>query len=184
MRGAALDAVLPALHGAVDDRRGLRALELGGAALGGHDGQEVAPVLHVDHVPVVQVKQLHRVPLHVFAGAIGIATDVVGVDRGLVPVQVHDQVGEPGRPRGRERFGDAAGREATLTFDHVHARRIGAIGVARPESESQRRREAHARSAGRELDERRRWGRVPVEGLDPELDEERRAGRGVAAEAE
>ena len=35
VRGAALDAVLPALHRAVDDRGGLRGLETGGEALGG-----------------------------------------------------------------------------------------------------------------------------------------------------
>ena len=184
VRGAALDPVAPALHRAVDD---------GGRLAGGHRRGhplrrdhllEVAPVRHLDHVPVVQVEQLRRRPLHVVAGRAVLAADAVRVDRGLVPVHVDDEVVERGGAGGGERLGHAARGEAALALDHVDAGGLRPVVLARGEGEADRARDADAGGAGRELHERRRRSRVPVEGLGAEAAEERRRGDRVAAEAE
>ena len=99
--GLALHAVAPALVRAVDDRRRLAGAQRERVPLRRHDLLEVVPVGHVDDVPVVQVEELARVPLHVVAGHVAVAAHVVGVDRRLVPVEVHDDVvrATPSRPR-------------------------------------------------------------------------------------
>ena len=184
VRRLALDAVLPALERAVDDRRRLAGVELERPALRRDDLLQVVAVGHVDDVPVVQVEELPRVPLHVVAGAVAVAADVVGVDRRLVPVDVQDDVVERGRAGRGQRLGDAARREAALALDDVHAGRVRAEAVAGAEREAERARDADARGAGRELHERRRRRRVSVERLRRRTAEQRRRGDRVAAEAE
>ncbi len=182
--GTALDPVLPALDGAVDDRGRLAVLERRGATLRGQQLLEVAPVLDLDHVPVVEVDELHRRPLHVVAGRVALAADAVRVDRGLVPVDVQDEVVERRGARRRQGLGHAARREAALALDHVHARGVAAVAVARGEREPDRAGDADPGGAGRQPHERRRRRRVAVERPGPVLHEQRRGGRRVAAKAE
>jgi hypothetical protein len=80
VRRLALHAVAPALVGVVDDRRRLTGLERERQALRGDDLLPVMTLGHVDDVPVVQVEQFARVPLHVVAGPAFVAADVVRVD--------------------------------------------------------------------------------------------------------
>ena len=182
--GPALDAVAPALERAVDDRGRLAGVERERGALGGDDLAEVRAVGHEHDVPVVEVEQLHRAPLHVVPGGRVLAADAVRVDRGLVPVEVDDDVGERCGPRGGQRLGDAAGGEPALALHDVHARRVGAPVVPRAEGEPDGAGEPDARRAGRQAHEGRRRRRVPVEGPGAEPDDERRFQHRVAAEAE
>ena len=117
---APLEAVLPALGGAVDDGRGLAVAHRQGAVLGGEDQREVESVGDLDHIPVVQVEELARVPLHVVAGLVPVAGDGVGVDGGLVPVEVDDGVVQAGGAGEGGGFGHPARGEAALTLDDVH----------------------------------------------------------------
>ena len=169
VRGLALDAVLPALVRAVDDRRGLAVVHGQGAALGGDDLLEVVAVGHEDDVPVVQVEQLGRLPLDVVARLRALADDPVAVDGGLVPVQVEDDVAERGRAGGGQRLRHAARRQAALALDDVHARRVGAEAVAGAEGQADGAGHAHAGGAGGEPHERRGRRRVPVQGPGMEL---------------
>ena len=145
--GLALHAVPPALVRAVDDRRRLAGLERGGVPLGRDDLLEVVAVRHVDHVPVVQVEELARVPLHVVARQDALAADAVRVDRRLVPVEVHDDVGERGGAGRGQCLGHAAGRQAALALDDVHARRVVAVAVGGADAEADRAGEADAGGA-------------------------------------
>ena len=184
VRGAALDAVLPALHRAVHDRRRLAVVDRERRPLRGDHLLEVAAVRHLDHVPVVQVEQLHRVPLHVVARVALVAAHVVRVDRGLVPVDVDDHVVERGGGSRGERLGDPAGGEPALALDDVHAGRGLPVDVARGEGEADRGRDADPGGARREPDEGCRRRRVAVEGLRAVRAEERRRRLRVAPEAE
>jgi hypothetical protein len=89
---SALNAVLPALGGAVNDGRGLAVLDLGCQALSGQDLLKIHALGHVDHVPVMEVSQLHGVPLHIVPGRFTDAADMVGVDGSLVPVHMENRV--------------------------------------------------------------------------------------------
>ena len=180
----ALHAVAPALVRAVDDRRRLPGVEGERVALRRDHLLHVVAVGHVDHVPVVQVEELPRVPLHVVAGEGALPAHVVGVDRRLVPVEVQHDVGERGGAGRGQRFGHAAGRQAALALDDVHAGGVGAVAVGGAEAQADRARDADAGGARRELDERGRRRRVPVERPGAELAEQRRPGDRVAAEAE
>ncbi len=184
VRGAALDPVAPALHRPVDDHRRLAGPHRSGQSLRRDHLLEVAAVRDLDDVPVVQVEELHRRPLHVVARLAVLAAHAVRVDRGLVPVHVEDDVVERGGAGGGERLGHAARGEAALALDHVDARGLRPVVLARRQGEADRARDPDPRGAGRELDERCRRRRVPVEGLRAELPEERRRARRVAAEAE
>ena len=184
VRSPPFDPVLPALDRAIDDRRRLSVAERCRQSLGGQDLPEVAPVLDLDHVPVVQEEQLRRRPLDVVAGLAVLATHAVRVDRGLVPVHVEEHVVERRRARGRQRLGHPAGGQPALALDHVHARRACAVEVACRERQADRARDADARRAGREAHERGRRRGMAVQRLGAELQEERGRGRRVAAEAE
>src|SRR6185312_16834518 len=133
-------AVVPALGGAVDDggRRAVVERERGG--LRGVHAAEVAAVAGLDEVPAVDVHELARVPLHVVAGMLALGGHAVGVDRGLIPVQVHDGVGEAGGGGGGDGLVRAAGREAAFALEDVHARALGAERVHGGERQSDGRR--------------------------------------------
>ena len=184
VRGLALHAVLPALQRAVHDGGGLAVVQLQRAALGREDLPQVAAVGHLDHVPVVQVEQLRRRPLHVVAGQVAVAADAFAVDGGLVPVQVQHDVAERAGPGRGQCLRHTAGREPALALHDVHAGRVGAVAVARPEGEADGAGNAHAGGAGGQLDERRRRRRVAVQRLGVEPPEEGCGGDGVPAEAE
>ncbi len=180
----ALNAVPPALVCVVDDGGGLPRLESQGVALRRDDLLQVVPVGHLDDVPVVEVEELARVPLHVVAGDVPHAADAVAVDGRLVPVEVHDHVGEGGGAGRGERFAHAARRQPALALDEVHARRVGAVAVRRADAEADGAGDADAGGARRELDERGRRRRVPVERPGAEGAEQRRRRDGVAPEPE
>ena len=184
MRGLALDPVLPALHRAVDDGRRLAVVQRQRGLLGGGDLADVLPVGHDDHVPVVEVEQLRRAPLHVVAWLAVLAAHAVGVDGGLVPVEVDDRVAERGGAGRSQGLGHAPGREPALALDDVDARGIGAEVVPRAQGEPQRGGDAHPGGPGGEADEGGGRGRVAVEGLGPERLHERRPDDGVAAETQ
>ena len=182
--GLALDAVPPALVRAVDDRRRLARVERQRVPLRRDDLLHVVAVRHVDDVPVVEVEELPRVPLHVVAGDDALAADVVAVDRRLVPVEVHDEVGEGGGAGRGERFAHAAGRQPALALDDVHARGVGAVAVGGAEAQPDRAGDADAGGAGGELDERGGRRRVPVERPGAEPAEQRRRRDRVPPEPE
>ena len=184
VRGASLDPVLPPLGGAVHDGRRLGVAHLQRRALRRQDLAEVEPARHVDHVPVVQVGELERVPLHVVARLVAVAAHAVRVDGGLVPVDVQDRVAERGGAGRGERLGDAPRRESAFALDDVHFRGVAAIAVRQREREPERRGDADTRRAGRHFQERCRRRRVPVERLRLELHEQRRPAGRALAEAE
>ncbi len=68
VRGATLDAVLPALQRAIDHRRRLPVVKGQRRPLGGHDLLEVVTVGDPHDVPVVRVEELVGLPLDVVAG--------------------------------------------------------------------------------------------------------------------
>ena len=184
VRLAALDAVLPALGGAVDDRGGLAGLHVQGPALGGEHQAQVEPVRHLDHVPVVEVEELPRVPLHVVPGPVPVAGHPVGVDGGLVPVEVDDGVAQAGGAGESGRLGYPARGEAALALDEVDAGGVGPEVVGSGQRQAQRAAEAHPGGAGGQLDEGSGRSGMAVEGLRPEATEQGGGLRRVAAEAE
>ena len=132
-----LDSVLPALHGAVDDRRRLSAVERERFLLSGRDLLQIESVRHEDHVPVVQVRELHGIPLDVLSGLGSLTADMVRVDRRLIPVEVHDGVVERSGGRRGECFRDPSWRQAAFPLDDVHARSAVAVGVSRSIGETE-----------------------------------------------
>ncbi len=72
-----LDAVLPALSGSIDDRRWLAVADLGDFALRSQNLLEVLAIWNQDDVPVVEIGQLHGIPLDVIAGHISVTADAV-----------------------------------------------------------------------------------------------------------
>ena len=145
----------------------------------------IAAVRHLEHIPVVQVSEFPGRPLHVFAGFYAFAANMVGVDRGLVPVDVQDGVRESRRGCGCERLRDPARRHAALAFDDMHPRGgLRPVEIDRREREPERRRNPDPRSAGGDRHSGSGRSGMPVEGSCPEALEERRLVGGVAAEPE
>ena len=122
-------------HAHVEFCRGLRN-PLGlkcGPALRADDLLHVESIRNVDHVPVVQIEELHRIPLHVIAPRVGFACDAIRVDRRLIPIDMHDRVRQRRGSRKRKRFSNASRREAAFPFHDVYAWRGGAEPIAQRE---------------------------------------------------
>ena len=128
---SSFDAVLPSLHGAVDDRRRLAVAEVRGRVLCGHHVRDVVSRGHVDDVPVVEIGEFDRIPLNVLARRSVVAADPVRIDRSLVPVDVEEEIVERGGPGGGQRLRHTARRESPFALDHVDARGVGSVDVAR-----------------------------------------------------
>ncbi len=162
VRRTALDAVLPALMGAIDDGGGLVIGHGPGSPLGGDDLLEIHAVRDQNGVPVVQQGELDRVPLDVFARGVSIPANPVGIDGGLIPVDMQDRVLEAGRPGGGHGFADPAGRHPALPFDDMNARRIAAVIIHRAEGQAERCRNPDPRRSGGQPQKRGGRGRMPV----------------------
>ena len=183
VRGAALDAVLPAFDRPVNYGGRLR-IEAGGELLRAEDLEEVVTVLDVDHVPVVQVGQLARGPLHVIAGFRFLGADVIGIYGGLVPVHVHDQVGKLRRGGGRHRLGDAARGKPALALQHVDLRAISPVNIGRGQGQPGRSPGSHPRRPRRQLDERNERRGMAVQRFRIEFPEQGGFGGRAAAETQ
>ena len=83
----------------------------------------------MDHVPVVEVEELTRIPLHILAGVVTLASDRVRIDRCLVPVKVHDRIRQARCAGKCCRLGGSTGCEASLTFDQMDPGRVIAVGI-------------------------------------------------------
>ena len=92
MRGSAFHAVTPALDRAINNRGRLAVRQIERETLGRGDLLPIESVRHIDHVPIMQVSQLRRGPLHVLAGLFPVAAHPVGVDRRLVPIDMQNDV--------------------------------------------------------------------------------------------
>ncbi|OPZ43450.1 MAG: hypothetical protein BWY94_01873 [Actinobacteria bacterium ADurb.BinA094] len=180
----ALHAVAPALDGAVDDRRRLAGVELEGTPLCREYLLEIVPVADVDHVPVVQREELTRIPLHVVARKVALAADPVGVDRGLIPVEMYDHVPQRGGAGRGQGLGDAPRSEPSLALDDMHARGVGSVAVDGADGQADRAGEADPGGPCGELDEGGRRRRVSVQRLGAEPPEQRCRRDRVAPEPE
>ena len=184
MGSASLDSIAPAFDCAINDRRRLTVVQVERETLRRRDLLPIETVRHVDDIPVVQVSEFGRRPLHIVARRFALAADPVRIDRRLVPIHVQDDVIERCSSRRRQRLRHAPGSHSTFAFDNVDARCVLAVEIGRAPGQTARRREADTGRAGREPNEWRRRRRVSVERLGAELCEERRVGRWIAAEAE
>ena len=92
VRGPALDAVLPAFDRAINDRGRLTVVEFEREPLRRGDLLPIEAVRHQDHIPVVQVGQLGRCPLHVLARRFLVAANPVRIDRSLIPIDMQHDV--------------------------------------------------------------------------------------------
>ena len=184
VRSAAFDAVLPAFDGAINNRGRLAVIEFEREALRHRDLLPIETVRHEDHVPIVEIRQLGRRPLHVIARRFPIAADPVRVDRGLIPIDVQDDVAQrSGSGRG-QRFPYPARGHSAFALYYMYAGRVIAVKVGRGPSQAERRGNADARRAGAQPHERCGRGRMSVECFGAELFDERRACRRIAAEAQ
>ena len=125
VRGAALDAVLPALGRAVHDRGRLAVVDAR-APTAAPRGSAGSPSRPARRSRSSRAGRRARAASHCTysPGDVAVAADAVGVDRGLVPVDVQDRVTERRGARRGHRLGDATGRQAAFAFDDVHARRV------------------------------------------------------------
>ena len=143
------------------------------------------PVLYVDHVPVVQVGQLARGPLHVVAGFRFLGADVIGIYGGLVPVHVHDQVGKLRRGGGGHRLGDAAGCKPALALYHMDLRGVsGPVNIGSRQGQPGRRPGTHPRRSRSQLDERSERRGMAVQSFRIVFPEEGSFGGRAAAETQ
>ena len=94
VRRASFDPVLPAFDCAINDRGRLTILKIEREPLRCGDLLPIEPIRHVHDIPVVQIGELGRRPLHVFARGFAIAADMVRIDGRLVPIDVQDDVVE------------------------------------------------------------------------------------------
>src|SRR6266540_1169184 len=145
---------------------------------------ERRPLGNVDDIPIVEVEQLARRPLYVIAWNATLSSDMIGVDRRLVPVEMDEDVAKRSRSRGGKRFSDTARRKPAFALDYVHTWRIAGKGVCRCKCEPDGRRESDARCSCREPHERSRRSRMAVQGLRLEQSRERCRPRWISPEAE
>ena len=131
VRRAALYSIAPAFDRAINNRGRLAVVEIESEPLRDCDLLPVESVRHIDHIPIVQISQLRRCPLHVLARRFAVATDMIGIDRRLVPIDVQYNIIERSCARRRECFRDAARRHPAFTFDYVNPRRVLAVNIGR-----------------------------------------------------
>ena len=135
-------------------------------------------------IPVVQVKQFTRFPLDVVTGNCALPADMVTVDRGLVVVDVCNDVGKRGRAGGGQSFAYASRREPAFALCDMDARAVFPVTVTRANGHADGARHADTRSTGGEAHEGR--GRRGVTVQSPSVQGHKQWCRsdGVAAKAE
>ncbi len=138
VRRAPFDSVAPAFRGAIHDRSRLTVVDAESGALCGDYLLEARSIGHTYHVPVIQIEKLRRRPLHVIAAARSLACDAFRIDRGLVPVEMNDDVAERCCSGRCESFCGTSWRKSSFTLDDVHARRIVGETICRRERQTNR----------------------------------------------
>ncbi len=184
MRCLSLDSILPALGRSIDNRRGLMVVDRGGPSLRSENLVKVPAVWDQNNVPIVEIGDLHRVPLDVVARYVPIAADVVGVDGRLIPVDVENGVFQGGRTRCGHGFTGPPGCHTALTLHDVDAGCIIPVVIQRAKSEPKRACQANPRGASRES--HKGCGRcgMAVERFRVEFQKEGCLGNRVATEAQ
>src|SRR5205809_901162 len=124
VRSAAFHSIAPAFDRAINDRCRLAVMKIKRETLRERDLLPVESVGHIDRVPIVQISELSWRPLHVLAWRFAVATDAIGIDRCLVPIDVQNNVVERSRARRSQSLRHPARRHPAFTFYYVNARRI------------------------------------------------------------
>src|SRR5205085_7476842 len=110
----------PAFDGPINNRGRLAVLYLERETLRDCDLLPVESIRHIDHIPIVEIGQLGRRPLHVIARRVPLTADAIRIDRGLVPVDMQNDIAERCGPGGGERFGDAAGSHPAFALYYMY----------------------------------------------------------------
>ena len=89
----------------------------------------IHPVLDQNYIEVMEAGQLDRIPLNIFSRSIALPANPVGVYRGLIPVDVQDDVVDVGSGYRGHSFLHSTGCEPAFPFDNVDNRRILRIEI-------------------------------------------------------
>ena len=138
MRRFSFNTIFPALFRSIDYCRWLVITYHGGFTLCSKDLLEVFSIWNQDDVPVMEISKLHGIPLNVITGGIPIATNMVRVNRRLIPVDVKNGVFQGSRTGCSHGLADATRCHTSFSLYYVNIRSIITVVVHCSKSKPER----------------------------------------------
>jgi hypothetical protein len=182
---AALESIAVAFDSTVHHQGRLARAAGGNEVMGLQDCGEGVSLGNPDHIPIHQNAQLEGGVRDILSGETVLSADTVGVNRGLIPVEVQYEVGDTRDGGGGEGFIDPPGGHTRFSLEDVDpGRLLCSVGIEKREGKPGARGDSEPGGTCGEGDERNERGRMSIEGKDVKLSSHGREVQGVASESE
>ncbi len=174
VRSAPFDSIFPSFGSPIHNGGRLMIIDGQRQLLGGKHKSKIKTVRNINHIPIVKIRNFHRVPLDIIARRPVLGAYMVGIDRCLVPINVQDYVVKLRSGCRRHCLLYTTGGHAPLAFDCMDSRRLRTEKIQRGVSKTKRSRYTNSTCTRCHFHKWTRASRVSIQSLYMKFAKQRR----------